>query len=251
MDGRTFVAIDNKGRVIRWRADALTQPISAARLPPAFATSIASFAVSPRCDKALISVFSGQVVLVDLRSGGCRVVYIHRSVMPAQVAWGPGEHPIWSAGDMGHRKLYVADPSFSHTPRSCSLSCSGGLFVSPDGSRLLATCVTDDPDPDPSLIDLRTFRSRRLVGHATACESADFSPDGTRIVTAGVDNTVRLWDTVEGANLQTWRFGFTPGAIFGPDGDQIVVLHRKHLQILRAATPDEVSRWTQAWSQAP
>ena len=33
-----------------------------------------------------------------------------------------------------------------------------------------------------------------LKGHANAVISASFSPDGSRIVTAGLDNAVKVWD---------------------------------------------------------
>jgi len=33
-----------------------------------------------------------------------------------------------------------------------------------------------------------------LRGHTSAVHSASFSPDGTRIVTAGGDRTARVWD---------------------------------------------------------
>ncbi|HEU4418892.1 MAG TPA: hypothetical protein VFT55_08125 [Planctomycetota bacterium] len=35
-----------------------------------------------------------------------------------------------------------------------------------------------------------------LRGHEDCVRSASFSPDGTRVLTASLDNTARLWDTV-------------------------------------------------------
>src|SRR5262249_55714272 len=43
-----------------------------------------------------------------------------------------------------------------------------------------------------------------LRGHSSEVESAEFSPDGARIVTASQDRTVRLWDARDGTEL--WRF---------------------------------------------
>ncbi len=36
---------------------------------------------------------------------------------------------------------------------------------------------------------------RRLRGHMSSVRSVGWSPDGTRLLTAGDDRTVRIWDT--------------------------------------------------------
>ena len=40
-----------------------------------------------------------------------------------------------------------------------------------------------------------------LRGHSFSVESAAFSPDGSRIVTASSDNTARIWDAATGKEL--------------------------------------------------
>ena len=42
-----------------------------------------------------------------------------------------------------------------------------------------------------------------LRGHTDRVTAARFSPDGQRIVTSSSDNTLRVWDTVSGAELKT------------------------------------------------
>jgi hypothetical protein len=55
----------------------------------------------------------------------------------------------------------------------------------------------------------------RLVGHTAAVEAAAFSPDGTRVVTASQDKTIRMWDTTTGQELLRLPH---PGPAFrGPD----------------------------------
>ena len=63
-----------------------------------------------------------------------------------------------------------------------------------------------------------------LKGHAGFVNSAQFSPDGTQIVTASNDNTARLWSATTGELLRTLEghAGGVTSAQFSPDGIQIV-----------------------------
>lgn len=41
------------------------------------------------------------------------------------------------------------------------------------------------------------------IGHRDAILSADFSPDGSQIVTASLDGTAKIWDAASGRVLKT------------------------------------------------
>ena len=64
-----------------------------------------------------------------------------------------------------------------------------------------------------------------LIPALGSMESAAFSPDGTRVVTASAGGTVQIWDAVTGKPL--WgpavhqRFGKI--AAFSPDGSRVVI----------------------------
>jgi WD40 repeat protein len=63
-----------------------------------------------------------------------------------------------------------------------------------------------------------------FVGHTTEVNTAVFSPDGTRVVTASSDRTARIWDVKTGATLLVLR-GHTNllwSAAFSPDGKRVV-----------------------------
>ena len=58
----------------------------------------------------------------------------------------------------------------------------------------------------------------------TPCDSAAFSPDGTRIVTASDDKTARIWDAATGKEIAVLRgqTAAVSSATFSPDGSRIV-----------------------------
>lgn len=83
---------------------------------------------------------------------------------------------------------------------------------------------------DPSAINV--FQEARaadaqvavLSGHGDAVESAVYSPDGARIVTASGDHTARVWDARMGIELAVLR-GHSAGvncAAYSPDGARVV-----------------------------
>jgi WD40 repeat protein len=63
-----------------------------------------------------------------------------------------------------------------------------------------------------------------LYGHTRSVNSASFSPDGTRIITASSDRTAKVWDTRTGSPLLELK-GHTEwveSASFSPDGSRVV-----------------------------
>ncbi|TIW51873.1 MAG: hypothetical protein E5V56_13905, partial [Mesorhizobium sp.] len=62
-----------------------------------------------------------------------------------------------------------------------------------------------------------------LKGHEEALERAEFSPDGSRILTAARDGTARLWEATSGEQLFILRpVSNYPTAIFSPDGTRVL-----------------------------
>ena len=128
------------------------------------------------------------------------------------------------------------------------------VAFSPDGKTIL-TC-TDDM-LTKSAIRFWNVESgkelHKLEGYDSSCTCVAFSPDGRKIVTAGLsDKTVRIWDINSGQELQKmevsvnqitnfFRAGehtnWVTSAIFSPDGKKIVTGdHEGTVQIWDAAS---------------
>ncbi|KAJ1484583.1 WD40-repeat-containing domain protein [Baffinella frigidus] len=63
-----------------------------------------------------------------------------------------------------------------------------------------------------------------LTGHMDEVDEVTFSPDGTRVVSASRDNTVKIWDVATGAEVCTMT-GHSDNVLsiaFSPDGKRVV-----------------------------
>ena len=87
-------------------------------------------------------------------------------------------------------------------------------------------------------------------------ESAAFTPDGERVITASADGSARIWDADSGAELETLRYGDSVGSVaFSPDGELVVTAGGTDLaRIWDAATAPSMRparEWRQVRLRAP
>ena len=81
------------------------------------------------------------------------------------------------------------------------------------------------PEAEGMLRDALMRDNAILRGHTNTVNSASFSPDGTKIVSASSDETIRIWDAETGKQIGgplTGHTGYVLSASFSPDGKRIV-----------------------------
>jgi WD40 repeat protein/tRNA A-37 threonylcarbamoyl transferase component Bud32 len=86
-------------------------------------------------------------------------------------------------------------------------------------------------------------RLRAILSHQAPIESASFSPDGRRVITAGADNKSRIWDAATGRQIGPTldHRGWVRSASFSPDGKRAVTASQdKTARIWDAATGQQV-----------
>ncbi|XP_037026604.1 protein groucho isoform X4 [Bradysia coprophila] len=112
------------------------------------------------------------------------------------------------------------------------------LAISPD-SKVCFSCCSDG---NIAVWDLHNQTLvRQFQGHTDGASCIDISPDGCRLWTGGLDNTVRSWDLREGRQLQQHDFSsqiFSLG--YCPTGDWLAVgMENSHVEVLHASKPDK------------
>ena len=111
----------------------------------------------------------------------------------------------------------------------------GSVRYSPDGTRIVTSGNGDEVarifDAETGLLRTTLRKSpgtSASFGNSSYApvKSADFSPDGNLVVTAGYDDTARVWEADTGKQIAELR-GHTDGVesvSFSPDGRQIVTI---------------------------
>ena len=97
------------------------------------------------------------------------------------------------------------------------------MQISPNG-KVVAT-FTASPEPGGgSVLFWDAFTGKKLTdlpGHSALIQDALFTPDGSRILTAGRDNTLRTWDPVSGREVAKVSLAAPEQLALSPDGRRL------------------------------
>jgi WD40 repeat protein len=117
------------------------------------------------------------------------------------------------------------------------------VAFSPDGKRLVT--ASQAHDQTARIWDVATGRCLQVLVTATGIPTAEFSPDGKLVLTAGGAGGARIWDASDGRRLYSLprdRGGYlvtdVEDARFSPDGRRVVTVTR-----LLYASKDAAAQW--------
>ncbi|XRB14264.1 EF-hand domain-containing protein [Pseudoscourfieldia marina] len=106
---------------------------------------------------------------------------------------------------------------------AANVPCTSAWHQSP-GQRVLSSCTACLP----ARVDIDATILNNMKGHSGVVTSASYSADGTRIVSASEDGTVRVWDATTGACLSVLEghSDAVKSASYSSDGTRIVSASR-------------------------
>jgi WD40 repeat protein len=164
--------------------------------------------------------------------------------LPECVAFSPnGQQALCGTLEGLVHVLDVATGKLQVTYRPGVRSCRA-LAVSPDGK--LAAYIGSDRDMAIRLFSVVTGEElRQLAGQAGTPSGVWFMPDGKELVSAGADNTIRLWDVASGKIARTIDVrGRIQCAAISSDGKCIVAgLNDGTVAAYIAATGQQLARY--------
>jgi WD40 repeat protein/tRNA A-37 threonylcarbamoyl transferase component Bud32 len=255
--GAWIVTSGNDASVRAWNV-----ATGAPALSIAASAQVLSLAATPDGTRLVGGLVDGSLVVWDGQGAVLGTVTGAHTRNVGAVAISPDGERIYSSGHDERVRVWDAtDPA-----RLVEVGSVVGRGIELDGA---GHFLTNGGDGIARICDARTGALvGELVGHEPhmALKAARYSPDGTRVVTTGVDNTFRVWDAatgvaellidaVAGAGDAAGSAAGTLDARLSPDGHVLaatadqVMLWRTDRRALAAAIP--AGGWTWSAAYAP
>jgi eukaryotic-like serine/threonine-protein kinase len=109
---------------------------------------------------------------------------------------------LLAIGEGGRVRLLNTETGIERARANVFEADIASLAFSPDGQLLAASPLFTGACSDIKLISTASGEETgRLVGHSSWVPGVSFTPDGKRLVSAGTDQTLRIWDVDDGQEL--------------------------------------------------
>jgi WD40 repeat protein len=215
-------------------------------------------AFSPDGRALAIGTDDGSIRIWEMPGGHERAILKGHNAVVRSVAFSADARRLVSTSES--RSIMLWDAIQGNLIRPLELHRQGSNVVlfaafSTDGRHVAIGEVSGNPE-EITLIDSESGEVRnRLSGHNTGVQALAFSPDGRTLATAGLDNSIKLWDWTQGKEVTTLSdgVGFVKSLAFSHDGlwlafagnDDSVriwdVPHRRSLLVGRFSRPSSDS----------
>jgi WD40 repeat protein len=222
-DGRRLATASEDHTVKVWNADTGRELVTLA----GHAAGVAGVAFSPDGSRLASAGYDHTVRVWDPAGGLLCFTIAGHAAPVTDVAFSPDGQRLATASLDDTVKFWSARGGHADAAFRPAGGGLGRLAYSPDG-RHLAGGGGRRPDA-VAVLDAATGREVwSLTGHKAQVTAVAYAPDGKRLASLGLDNTVRVWDAATGQAVRTLRLGDGPargvdfrGLAFSPDGRRI------------------------------
>lgn len=182
---------------------------------------VMNVAFSPDGGRLVTASLDGTARIWDLATGKAVLVLEGHTDGLVSPAYSPDGKQIVTTSYDGTARLWNAQTGEQEFVLHHSGTTAGPHF-SPDGSLV---AIADVDAAVARIWDTRTGEEvMTLAGHEEGVNEVAFSPDGSKLATAGSDFLVKLWDAMSGAEVQSLEghTGWVFSVEFTPDGRYVV-----------------------------
>jgi WD40 repeat protein len=242
-DGQRLATASEDHTVKVWKTDTGRELITLV----GHVDGVAGVAFSPDGGRLVSASYDHTVRVWDSASGLLCFTLAGHVAPVMDVAYSPDGQRLATASLDDTLKIWSAKGGHAVEALRLAGGILRGLVFSPDG-RHLAGGYGQQPG-DVFVLDAATGKAVRfLEGHKMQIGALVYAPDGKRLASLSLDNTVRVWDTATGGAIHTLQLGGKPtggvdlrGLAYSSDGKRLVAAAQSEsVKVWDAATGQEL-----------